>query len=97
MTDFKWKMSNNAAGPSSKSKAGSSQPSETTFKRKRGVFQKECEYLETLLLCWVHCNFNFYVLILLLLGFTVQHMMYGFGDDPNVSSNTMYWFNDLGF
>jgi hypothetical protein len=39
----------------------------------------------------------FYVLILLLLGFTVQHMMYGFGDDPNVSSSTMYLFNDLGF
>jgi transcription initiation factor TFIID subunit 13 len=93
--NFQWRMSNNAAGPSSKSKAGSSQPSETTFKRKRGVFQKECEYLETLLLCFI--AIFFYVLILLLLGFTVQHMMYGFGDDPNVSSSTMYLFNDLGF
>ncbi|KAH9754056.1 transcription initiation factor IID 18kD subunit family protein [Citrus sinensis] len=48
-------MSNPSAGQSSKSKAGSSQPCETTsFKRKRGVFQKD-----------------------------LQHMMYGFGDDPN--------------
>ncbi|GFS33497.1 TBP-associated factor 13 [Actinidia rufa] len=35
-------MSNSSAGPSSKVKLGSSQPSETTFKRKRGVFQKDC-------------------------------------------------------
>ncbi|KAL9992105.1 putative transcription factor Hap3/NF-YB family [Helianthus debilis subsp. tardiflorus] len=47
---------NNPAGASSKGKVGSSQPSETSFKRKRGVFQKD-----------------------------LQHMMYGFGDDPNVS------------
>ncbi|KAK2649603.1 hypothetical protein Ddye_017092 [Dipteronia dyeriana] len=39
-------MSNSAAGPSSKSKAGSSQPSETTsFKRKRGVFQKDLQHM----------------------------------------------------
>ncbi|CAL5352227.1 unnamed protein product [Camellia sinensis] len=48
------KMNNSSAGPSSKARAGSSQPSESTFKRKRGVFQKD-----------------------------LQHMMYGFGDDPN--------------
>ncbi|KAK0580987.1 hypothetical protein LWI29_008482 [Acer saccharum] len=37
-------MSNSAAGPSSKSKAGSSQPYETTSsKRKRGVFQKDLQ------------------------------------------------------
>ncbi|KAJ0024167.1 hypothetical protein Pint_07045 [Pistacia integerrima] len=35
-------MSNSSAGQSSKSKAGSSQPNETTsFKRKQGVFQKD--------------------------------------------------------
>ncbi|XP_054793080.1 transcription initiation factor TFIID subunit 13 isoform X2 [Prosopis cineraria] len=32
-----------SAGPSSKPRAGSSQPSETSSKRKRGVFQKECK------------------------------------------------------
>ncbi|KAJ9147110.1 hypothetical protein P3X46_029310 [Hevea brasiliensis] len=47
-------MNSSSAGPSLKSKVGSSQPSETSFKRKRGVFQKD-----------------------------LQHMMYGFGDDPN--------------
>ncbi|KAG4140032.1 hypothetical protein ERO13_D07G231500v2 [Gossypium hirsutum] len=41
-------MSHPSTGPSS-------QPSETSFKRKRGVFQKD-----------------------------LQHMMYGFGDDPNI-------------
>jgi hypothetical protein len=35
-------------------------PLETTFKRKRGMFQKECEYLETLFLCWVHYFFFFF-------------------------------------
>ncbi|XP_062143989.1 transcription initiation factor TFIID subunit 13 isoform X2 [Alnus glutinosa] len=59
-------MSNNAAGPSSKSKAGSSQPSETTFKRKRGVFQKE-----------------------------LQHMMYGFGDDPNPLPESVALVEDI--
>ncbi|KAG4995802.1 hypothetical protein JHK84_026858 [Glycine max] len=49
-------MSNSSAGTSSKPRTASSQPSETSSKRKRGVFQKE-----------------------------LQHMMYGFGDDPNVS------------
>ena len=43
------KMSNSSAGPSSKVRVGSSQPSETTFKRKRGVFQKDCGCL--LLFC----------------------------------------------
>ncbi|KAL2323696.1 hypothetical protein Fmac_028075 [Flemingia macrophylla] len=49
-------MSNSSIGASSKLRTASSQPSETSSKRKRGVFQKE-----------------------------FQHMMYGFGDDPNVS------------
>ncbi|CAH9123363.1 unnamed protein product [Cuscuta epithymum] len=34
-------MSNSAAGPSSKAKVGASQPSEVSFKRKRGMFNKE--------------------------------------------------------
>ncbi|KAK3194233.1 hypothetical protein Dsin_025543 [Dipteronia sinensis] len=39
-------MSNSAAGPSSKSKAGSSQPYGTTsFKHKRGVFQKDLQHM----------------------------------------------------
>ncbi|KAG5231689.1 transcription initiation factor TFIID [Salix suchowensis] len=51
-------MNTSSTGSSSKSKAGSSsQPSETSFKRKRGVFQKD-----------------------------LQHMMYGFGDDANVTA-----------
>ncbi|RVX01485.1 hypothetical protein CK203_017592 [Vitis vinifera] len=49
-------MNSSSAGPSSKPRAGSSQPSDSSFKRKRGVFQKD-----------------------------LQHMMYGFGDDANVS------------
>ncbi|KAL4038900.1 hypothetical protein IC575_002537 [Cucumis melo] len=56
-------MNNSSAGSSSKQRTGSSQPSETSFKRKRGVFQKE-----------------------------LQHMMYGFGDDPNVSEIILYYF-----
>jgi len=36
-------MSSSAAGNSSKPRAASSQPSETSSKRKRGVFQKECK------------------------------------------------------
>ncbi|KAJ4727778.1 Transcription initiation factor TFIID subunit 13 [Melia azedarach] len=60
-------MSNSSAGPSSKSKAGSSQPSETSsFKRKRGVFQKD-----------------------------LQHMMYGFGDDPNPLPETVALVEDI--
>ncbi|THG19044.1 hypothetical protein TEA_008395 [Camellia sinensis var. sinensis] len=42
-------MNNSSAGPSSKARAGSSQPSESTFKRKRGVFQKD--YLRGDILC----------------------------------------------
>ncbi|CAL9004469.1 unnamed protein product [Prunus brigantina] len=38
-------MNNPAGGQSSKSKAGSSQPSEASFKRKRGVFQKELQHM----------------------------------------------------
>lgn len=36
-------MNNNQAAASSKARVGSSQPSETSFKRKRGVFQKDCQ------------------------------------------------------
>ncbi|RAL39413.1 unnamed protein product [Cuscuta campestris] len=36
-------MSNSAAGPSSKEKVGASQPSETSLKRKRGMFQKDLQ------------------------------------------------------
>ncbi|KAK9215217.1 hypothetical protein WN944_007221 [Citrus x changshan-huyou] len=60
-------MSNPSAGQSSKSKVGSSQPCETTsFKRKRGVFQKD-----------------------------LQHMMYGFGDDPNPLPETVALVEDI--
>ncbi|XP_039025970.1 transcription initiation factor TFIID subunit 13-like isoform X2 [Hibiscus syriacus] len=38
-------MSNPSTGASSKSKVGSSQPSETSFKRKRGVFQKDLQHM----------------------------------------------------
>ncbi|KAL3532958.1 hypothetical protein ACH5RR_006479 [Cinchona calisaya] len=38
-------MNNPSAGPSSKAKAGSSQPSESSFKRKRGVFQKDLQHM----------------------------------------------------
>ncbi|KAG8481704.1 hypothetical protein CXB51_026586 [Gossypium anomalum] len=59
-------MSNPSTGASSKSKVGSSQPSETSFKRKRGVFQKD-----------------------------LQHMMYGFGDDPNPLPETVALVEDI--
>ncbi|EOY02557.1 Transcription initiation factor IID [Theobroma cacao] len=59
-------MSNPSTGTSSKSKVGSSQPSETSFKRKRGVFQKD-----------------------------LQHMMYGFGDDPNPLPETVSLVEDI--
>ncbi|XP_007031631.2 PREDICTED: transcription initiation factor TFIID subunit 13 [Theobroma cacao] len=59
-------MSNQSTGTSSKSKVGSSQPSETSFKRKRGVFQKD-----------------------------LQHMMYGFGDDPNPLPETVSLVEDI--
>uniref|UniRef100_A0A6N2N9Z4 Transcription initiation factor TFIID subunit 13 n=6 Tax=Salix TaxID=40685 RepID=A0A6N2N9Z4_SALVM len=40
------KMNTSSTGSSSKSKAGSSsQPSETSFKRKRGVFQKDLQHM----------------------------------------------------
>ncbi|XVE67829.1 hypothetical protein DITRI_Ditri09bG0020000 [Diplodiscus trichospermus] len=38
-------MSNPSTGTASKSKVGSSQPSETSFKRKRGVFQKDLQHM----------------------------------------------------
>ncbi|KAE8707633.1 Transcription initiation factor TFIID subunit 13 [Hibiscus syriacus] len=38
-------MSNPSAGTPSKAKAGSSQPSEASFKRKRGVFQKDLQHM----------------------------------------------------
>lgn len=38
-------MNTSAAGPSSKAKAGTLHPSETSFKRKRGVFQKELQHM----------------------------------------------------
>ncbi|EEF47289.1 transcription initiation factor TFIID subunit 13 [Ricinus communis] len=59
-------MSSSFTGPSSKSKVGSSQPSETSFKRKRGVFQKD-----------------------------LQHMMYGFGDDPNPLPESVALVEDI--
>ncbi|KAH8489089.1 hypothetical protein POPTR_014G122500v4 [Populus trichocarpa] len=60
-------MNNSSTGSSSKSKAGSSsQPSETSFKRKRGMFQKD-----------------------------LQHMMYGFGDDPNPLPETVALVEDI--
>ena len=41
-------MSGGGAGNSSKQKVESSKPSDTpSFKRKRGVFQKDCEFLHT--------------------------------------------------
>ncbi|KAF2290702.1 hypothetical protein P3X46_029310 [Hevea brasiliensis] len=59
-------MNSSSAGPSLKSKVGSSQPSETSFKRKRGVFQKD-----------------------------LQHMMYGFGDDPNPLPESVALVEDI--
>jgi len=59
-------MNNNSAASSSKTKVGSSQPSETTFKRKRAVFQKD-----------------------------LQHMIYGFGDDPNPLPETLALVEDI--
>ncbi|KAK4769244.1 hypothetical protein SAY86_027394 [Trapa natans] len=49
-----------------KSKPGTSQSSENTTKRKRGIFQKE-----------------------------LQHMMYGFGDDPNPLPETVALVEDI--
>ncbi|CAM8973662.1 unnamed protein product [Rhodiola kirilowii] len=59
-------MSGPVAAPSSKQKAAAVQQPETSFKRKRGVFQKD-----------------------------LQHMMYGFGDDPNPLPETMALVEDI--
>ncbi|KAG4981647.1 hypothetical protein JHK82_026506 [Glycine max] len=59
-------MSNSSAGTSSKPRTASSQPSETSSKRKRGVFQKE-----------------------------LQHMMYGFEDDPNPLPESVALMEDI--
>ncbi|XP_058742664.1 transcription initiation factor TFIID subunit 13-like [Vicia villosa] len=60
-------MSNQSAITSSKSKAASTQPSESSSsKRKRGVFQRE-----------------------------LQHMMYGFGDDPNPLPESVALMDDI--
>ncbi|KAL9266965.1 Transcription initiation factor TFIID subunit 13-like protein [Drosera capensis] len=63
-------MSGNSAANSGKPKVGessSSKPSETTsFKRKRGMFQKD-----------------------------LQHMTYGYGDDPNPLLETVALVEDI--
>ncbi|URE04123.1 transcription initiation factor IID, 18kD subunit family protein [Musa troglodytarum] len=60
-------MHNSAsAGPPAKPRVGSSQVSEASLKRKRGVFQKD-----------------------------LQHMMYGFGDDPNPLPETVSLVEDI--
>ncbi|KAL5560977.1 hypothetical protein UlMin_030724 [Ulmus minor] len=59
-------MNPSAGASSSKQKTGASQPSETSSKRKRGVFQKE-----------------------------LQHMMYGFGDDPNPLPESLSLMEDI--
>ncbi|KAF8402759.1 hypothetical protein HHK36_010849 [Tetracentron sinense] len=56
-------MHSSSMGPPSKPRVGSSHPADASFKRKRGVFQKD-----------------------------LQHMMYGFGDDPNVMSWLHRWW-----
>ncbi|GAA0156692.1 general transcription factor [Lithospermum erythrorhizon] len=60
-------MSNISTGQPSKVKVGLSQASESSLKRKRGVFQKD----------------------------SVQHMMYGFGDDPNPLPETVGLVEDI--
>lgn len=84
---FLLRMNHPAAGPSSKSKSGASQSSETSFKRKRGVFQKECKLMrkKEILLHHICGEEHFWFILFLLWMIAVQHMMYGFGDDPNVS------------
>lgn len=77
-------MSSSAAGTSSKPRAASSQPSETSSKRKRGVFQKECKNSCSKFLTFYSTLLSFLIMFLFLVTL-VQHMMYGFGDDPNVS------------
>jgi transcription initiation factor TFIID subunit 13 len=59
----------------------------SSLKRKRGVFQKDRTTFFTfsglsVLFC-LSFSFNFHTDISRILA--VQHMMYGFGDDPNVS------------
>ncbi|KAF5178615.1 transcription initiation factor TFIID subunit 13-like [Thalictrum thalictroides] len=65
-SDWFDKMLNSSTSAASKSKAGSSQASDSSFKRKRGVFQKD-----------------------------LQHMMYGFGDDPNPLPETVALLEDI--
>ncbi|XLT91573.1 hypothetical protein HN873_013248 [Arachis hypogaea] len=60
------RMSSSGGGSSSKPRSASFQPSETSSKRKRGVFQKE-----------------------------LQHMMYGFGDDPNPLPESVALMEDI--
>lgn len=90
-------MSNTGAGPS-KVRPGSSQPSESS-KRKRGMFQKDCELFSS-------GNSLFEILRSLVLVFdglsvylegAVQHMMYGFGDDANVCHLFLIPFNLVTF
>ncbi|XP_072967765.1 transcription initiation factor TFIID subunit 13 [Typha angustifolia] len=60
-------MHNSSSGASGKTKVGLSQPNDSSsFKRKRGVFQKD-----------------------------LQHMMYGFGDDPNPLPETVALVEDI--
>ncbi|XP_048134139.1 transcription initiation factor TFIID subunit 13 isoform X1 [Rhodamnia argentea] len=56
----------NASSSGKARAASSSQPSESSSKRKRGIFQKE-----------------------------LQHMMYGFGDDPNPLPETVALVEDI--
>ncbi|KAK9161711.1 hypothetical protein Syun_008052 [Stephania yunnanensis] len=59
-------MHNSSTGTNTKTKAGPSQPSDVSLKRKRGMFQKD-----------------------------LQHMMYGFGDDPNPLPETVALVEDI--
>ncbi|XP_043699051.1 transcription initiation factor TFIID subunit 13-like [Telopea speciosissima] len=59
-------MHNSSTGSTSKPKASLSVSSDVSFKRKRGVFQKD-----------------------------LQHMMYGFGDDPNPLPETVALLEDI--
>ncbi|KAL0916313.1 hypothetical protein M5K25_013814 [Dendrobium thyrsiflorum] len=59
-------MHNSSSAQAAKPKAGSSQLSEASLKRKRGMFQKD-----------------------------LQHMMYGFGDDPNPLPETVALVEDI--
>ncbi|XP_042477949.1 transcription initiation factor TFIID subunit 13-like [Macadamia integrifolia] len=59
-------MHNSSTGSTSKPKGSLSVSSDVSFKRKRGVFQKD-----------------------------LQHMMYGFGDDPNPLPETVALLEDI--